>query len=101
MGDNEHCGLHKTNTEMLEENTVAIAGIKSSGKTLVWIVPIAIAVAASVTGYTLSSMNDNIKSVSSSVTRIETVVQQAAITAAANGTRLDYLEREITNRGHK
>jgi hypothetical protein len=84
----EHCENHEKNTE-------DISMIKGNLKMLMWITPLALAIAGSVCGYTLSNMNDNIKTVSASVGRIETTVQQAAITAAANGTRIDYLEREV------
>jgi hypothetical protein len=89
----EHCANHEKNTE-------DISTMKGHIKALVWVAPIAATVAAAVCGYTLSVMNDNIKTVSYSVGRIELVVQQAAITAAANGTRLDYLEREVI-KGHR
>jgi uncharacterized protein YoxC len=89
----DHCGKH-------EENTEDIAVIKGNMKLLMWLTPIAIALGASVTGYTLKTTNDSIKDVSSSVQRIENSIQSAALIAERNAAKLEYLERS-EQRNHK
>jgi len=86
--DKEHCTQHDRNTE-------DITSMKANMRLLMWLTPIAIAGAGAITGYTLKGVNDSVLTVSANVQTISSAVQQSAIVAAVNSTKLTNLENNI------
>lgn len=87
----DHCNAHERNTE-------DITTMKANVRLLMWMTPIVMAIAGAILNYTLSDINDNIKSATRGVTRVEAAVQLSAVTSAGDRARLDSLERLVLDK---
>lgn len=84
--DDGHCAKH-------EQNTSDIAAMKASMKLMMWIIPLAVALASGITGYTVKTMNDSMITMSVSIDKIGDNVQQIARLVERNDAKLEYLEK--------